>query len=79
MIVESCAGTDHSATINIDVDISKKISLMFSGGLDSSTLLYLMCLDIIQKGHEPIDVIKYLFTVPKADGAEIFTHKVIDF
>lgn len=79
MIVESCAGTDHSATINIDVDISKKISLMFSGGLDSSTLLYLMCLDIIQKGHEPKDVIKYLFTVPKADGAEIFPPKVLDF
>jgi 7-cyano-7-deazaguanine synthase in queuosine biosynthesis len=51
---------------------------MLSSGADSAILLYLLCLELQNTGRS-IEEIKYIFTVPKTDGAELHSAKVVDW
>jgi hypothetical protein len=79
MLKLECGPEDHREIVTIDIDTTKKIGLFLSGGIDSSVLLSCMCKDIIAQGKQPKDVIKYLFNIPKTDGAELYPPALIEF
>lgn len=78
MLILECGPEDQRETVTIDIDTTKKIGIFLSGGLDSTVLLSCMCKDIIAQGKQPKDVIKYIFNIPKHDGAELYPPALID-
>ncbi len=77
MIVES-GPSDNRQKFEIVIPENKRIGIMLSSGADSAILLYLLCLELQNPGRS-IEEIKYIFTVPKTDGAELHSPKIVDW
>ena len=77
MIQIQCGPLDDQEIVEINVDTTKTVGLFLSGGIDSTVLLSCMCKDIITQGKQPKDVIKYIFNIPKHDGAELYPPNLI--
>jgi hypothetical protein len=69
-------GKDHKQ-FNIDLpETPSRIGVMFSGGADSTILLFLICRENKLMGN--IHTIVPM-TVPKVDGAEFYSKRVLDY
>jgi 7-cyano-7-deazaguanine synthase in queuosine biosynthesis len=77
MIVES-GPSDNKQKFEIVIPENKRIGIMLSSGADSAILLYLLCLELLNSGRS-IEEIKYIFTIPKTDGAELHSAKIVDW
>ena len=76
MILECGKETDKKR-IELMVPENKTIALTMSGGADTALLTYLICKELIETGREPLSVIKYIITIPKKDGAELYPTDII--
>jgi len=77
MIIE-CGPENSRDSFELTIPENRSIGIMLSSGADSAILLYLMCLELIQTGRST-DKIKYIFTVPKTDGAELHSAGIVDW
>lgn len=76
-MIVTCGPADNEKQVEIIWPQNKNIGLMLSSGADSAILLYLLCLDILEKKQRPEEVIKALFTIPKVDGAELHSARIV--
>jgi len=72
-------GTEHNRnSFELSIPENRSLGIMLSSGADSAILLYLMCLELIQTGRST-EEIKYIFTVPKTDGAELHSANIVNW
>lgn len=74
-----CGPHDNERQVEINYPKNKNIGIMLSSGADSAVLLYMLCLSIIERQETPEDVIKAIFTIPKVDGAEEHSAKIVSW
>lgn len=60
--------------LNLNLEENKKIGVMFSGGVDSTLLLYLLCKQGIDKNCTIVP-----FTIPRLTGALDYAYSIIDY
>lgn len=60
--------------INLNLEENKKIGIMFSGGVDSTLLLYLLCKQGAEKNCTIVP-----FTIPRLTGALDYAYTIIDY
>lgn len=77
-MIVTCGTDGDKDSFELVIPENKEIGIMLSSGADSAVLLYLMCLELMQTGRTT-DVIKYIFTIPKLDGAELHSAKIVDW
>jgi hypothetical protein len=77
-MIITCGPEESPDTFQLTIPENKSIGIMLSSGADSAILLYLMCLELIQTGRST-DEIKYIFTVPKTDGAELHSAGIVNW
>ena len=77
-MIITCGPQDRLDTFELTIPENRSIGIMLSSGADSAILLYLMCLELMQTGRST-DEIKYIFTVPKTDGAELHSAGIVDW
>lgn len=78
MIIECGPETDRQ-TFSISIDNNVSVALTLSGGLDTALLTYLVSLELLETNRRPEDYIKWIFTIPKKDGAELYTDAIIEW
>lgn len=71
-----CGPKNDRQTVVLNVPENKHLAIMLSSGADSAILLYMICKELIANGRST-DEIKYIFTVPKTDGAEAHSPGVV--
>ena len=77
-MIITCGPENHRDYFELKVPLNRSIGIMLSSGADSAILLYLMCLELLYTGRSA-DEIKYVFTVPKLDGAELHSAKIVNW
>lgn len=78
MILE--CGPDHDRkTVEVIVEENVTVALTMSGGLDTALLVYMVCKELLDTGRRPEDYIKWIFTIPKRDGAELYPDAIIEW
>ena len=77
-MIITCGPQDSLDTFELTIPENRSIGIMLSSGADSAILLYLMCLELLHTGRS-VDEIKYIFTVPKTDGAELHSAGIVDW
>lgn len=74
--VFTCGPTEDRRSFVLPLPENRHLAIMLSSGADSSILLYMICSELIKKGRS-VDEIKYIFTVPKTDGAEVHSPGIV--
>ena len=77
-MIITCGTEDNPDTFQLTIHENRSIGIMLSSGADSAILLYLMCLELIETGRS-VEEIKYIFTVPKTDGAELHSAGIVNW
>lgn len=78
MLIE--CGPDHDRNqFNLTVDKDVSVALTMSGGMDTALLTYLVALELLETNRKPEDYIKWIFTIPKRDGAELYPDAIINW
>lgn len=77
-MIITCGKENEQDSFELTIPENRSIGIMLSSGADSAILLYLMCLELMQTGRS-VDEIKYIFTVPKTDGAELHSPGIVDW
>ena len=77
-MIITCGPEDNPDTFELTIPENRSIGIMLSSGADSAILLYLMCLELLYTGRS-VDEIKYVFTIPKVDGAELHSAKIVNW
>jgi hypothetical protein len=77
-MIITCGPENNRDSFELTIPENRSIGIMLSSGADSAILLYLMCLELMQIGRST-DEIKYIFTVPKTDGAELHSAGIVDW
>ena len=67
-MIITCGPDNNLDSFELKIPENRSIGIMLSSGADSAILLYLMCLEI-----------KYIFTVPKTDGAELHSAGIVNW
>ena len=75
----TCGPRDNEQQVEISWPKDRNIGIMLSSGADSAVLLYMLCMGIIQEQEKPEVVIKGIFTIPKVDGAEQHSAKIVSW
>jgi hypothetical protein len=65
--------------ITIKIPSDKTIALTLSGGADTALLTYLVCKELLDTGYRPEDRVRWIFTIPKRDGAELYPAGIIQW
>ena len=78
MILE-CGPDYDKNTVSISVDENVSVALTMSGGADTALLAYLVSLELLETNRRPEEYIKWIFTFPKRDGAEIYPDDIINW
>lgn len=78
MIFE-CGTESDKQQVSITVDNDVSVALTLSGGLDTALLTYLISLELLETNRRPEDYIKWIFTIPKRDGAELYPDAIINW
>lgn len=73
----TCGPEDNRQSFDLVIPENRSLAIMLSSGADSAILLYLLCKELIATGRST-DEIKYIFTVPKTDGAEYHSPKIVN-
>ncbi|NBO70595.1 MAG: hypothetical protein EBU66_07440 [Bacteroidetes bacterium] len=73
-----CGPDNNRDTFELNIPEDRDIGIMLSSGADSAILLYLMCLELLYTGRST-DEIKYIFTIPKLDGAELHSANIVNW
>lgn len=76
-MILDCGNETDKRTVEITIPYGKTIALTLSGGADTALLAYLVCKELIETGRDPLTVIKYIITIPKKDGAELYPPDII--
>ena len=76
MIFE-CGTELDKQQFSITVDDNVSVALTLSGGLDTALLTYLVSLELLETNRRPEDYVKWIFTIPKRDGAELYPDAII--
>jgi hypothetical protein len=77
-MIITCGAGGNSETFHLTIPENRSIGIMLSSGADSAILLYLMCLELLQTGRT-IEELKYIFTIPRADGAEMYSADIVNW
>ena len=77
-MIITCGPDDNLDSFELKIPENRSIGIMLSSGADSAILLYLMCLELMRTGRST-DEIKYIFTVPKTDGAELHSAGIVNW
>jgi hypothetical protein len=72
----TCGPSEDRRSFTLPLPENRHLAIMLSSGADSSILLYMICSELIKKGRS-VDEIKYIFTVPKTDGAEVHSPGIV--
>lgn len=72
----NCGPPEDKRSFILPLPENRHLAIMLSSGADSSILLYMICSELIKKGRS-VDEIKYIFTVPKTDGAEVHSPGIV--
>lgn len=78
MILE-CGPDYDRKTVEVAVEENVSVALTMSGGLDTALLTYMICKELLDTGRRPEDYIKWIFTIPKRDGAELYPDGIINW
>jgi len=78
MLIE-CGPDYDRKQLNLTVDQNVSVALTMSGGMDTALLTYLVALELLETNRNPSDYIKWIFTIPKRDGAELYPDKIIEW
>lgn len=74
-----CGPADNEKIVDMTWPTGKDIGLLLSSGADSAILLYILCLEVIKQEKKPEEIIKRIFTIPKVDGAELHSSKIVSW
>ena len=74
-----CGPQDNEKTVDLQIPLEKRIGFMLSSGADSAILLYMICKSLMAEGRSPAKELKYIFTIPKVDGAEDHSTQIVDW
>jgi hypothetical protein len=77
-MIITCGAEDNPDTFQLTIPENRSIGIMLSSGADSAILLYLMCLELMQTARS-INEIKYIFTIPRADGPEKYSASIVNW
>lgn len=77
-MIVTCGPENNRDYFDLKVPVNRDIGIMLSSGADSAILLYLMCLELLYTGRSA-DEIKYIFTLPKLDGAELHSANIVNW
>ena len=72
----TCGSPEDRRSFILPLPENRHLAIMLSSGADSSILLYLICSELIKQGRS-IDEVKYIFTVPKSDGADLHSPGIV--
>jgi hypothetical protein len=78
-MILDCGPNYDKKTVTVSVDENVTVALTMSGGLDTALLSYMVCKELLDTGRQPEDYIKWIFTIPKRDGAELYPDRIIDW
>lgn len=72
-----CGPDDNKQLFELVIPENRSLAIMLSSGADSAILLYLICKELLDQGRD-VGEIKYIFTVPKTDGAEHHSPNIVN-
>ena len=72
----TCGPEGNRQTFTLTIPEGRRLAIMLSSGADSAILLYMICKFLLDNGRS-VDEIKYIFTVPKTDGAEAHSPNIV--
>jgi 7-cyano-7-deazaguanine synthase in queuosine biosynthesis len=72
----TCGPENNRQTFTLTVPEGRQLAIMLSSGADSAILLYMICTELMRQSRST-DEIKYIFTVPKTDGAEAHSPSIV--
>jgi hypothetical protein len=78
-MILDCGPLSDTRQIKLEIPQDKSIALTLSGGADTALLAYLVCKELLDTGRRPEDYVKWTFTIPKRDGAELFPPQILQW
>jgi asparagine synthetase B (glutamine-hydrolysing) len=76
-MIADCGPLKDIKQIALNIPVDSTVALTLSGGMDTALLTYLVALELLETNRNPSDHIKWIFTIPKKDGAELYPDNII--